>query len=146
MAQQENDKLLPLENLLNIKDELAISKVIQYFSNCGYEVPKTTIQNYVRESVVSSLEKGRYYSKKNIVEIYMALYLKDIFTLKDITKINKKIFSFTNDFNEVYNIFFDIVNNYEMINEEVDITTDNIKFIYKVVKSKKSKLEVLKDI
>ncbi len=146
LAQQDNKKILPLENLLNIKEDIAISKVLQYFLNCGYTIPKTTVQNYVREGVVSELKNGRYYSKRNIVEIYIAQYLKDIFTLKEIKKINNKIFSYNNSYIDIYNIFVDIIENFNVIDIEEDLTSELLEFIYKVILCKYSKHEVLEII
>ncbi len=140
---QENKIILPLNNINNIKDEIAISKVVQYFENCNIQVPKTTIQNYVREGVVSKLSNNRYYSKQNILEIYFALFLKDVFSLKEIKKINEKIFSFNINYFDIYNIFFDIANNVNIISEEDDIKNEIESFVYKLVKFKLARTEII---
>ncbi|MFV0440647.1 MAG: DUF1836 domain-containing protein [Lachnospirales bacterium] len=142
LAQQVNN-IYPLKNFNNIKDNIQISKVVQYFENCGYSVPKTTIQNYSRTKTISELFQKRYYSKQNILEIYFTINFKDFFTLDEIKKINEHIFEMPYTSQEIYNIFIDIYTNFNIISYDEDIVNENLDFFYNLVSMYLSKKKTL---
>lgn len=122
------DNIRELINFYDIKDGLQISKVEKLFNNSGFVVTKTTIQNLLRTGVISDLNNGRLYSKKQMVELYIALNLKDIFTLKELKLINEEIFN-NNDYMEVYTSFIKMYNNID----EYEANSETEKNIYKYV-------------
>lgn len=117
-----------LINFYDIKDGLQISKVEKLFNNSGFVVTKTTIQNLLRTGVISDLNNGRLYSKKQMVELYIALQLKEIFTLKELKLINEDIFN-NNDYMEVYTAFIKMYKNID----EYEASSETEKNIYKYV-------------
>ncbi len=148
---QQVDNYDKLRNIRNIKNEIQISKVVLYFSNIGIEIPKTTISNYVREGVIDKLVNDRYYTHKHIIQIYIALTLKQTFSLNEIKKILKYVDGeYSNEY-EMYEKFCEICNTYkECVNtEELFIQKQKINnldtyisdiiilyFMEKIIKSK----------
>ncbi len=99
-------------NINSYKQELAISKVIKYFERFDIEIPKTTIQNFVRNEVISELLNKRYYTKLHILQIVIALMYKDTFSLSEIKIVNKEIFKqcLNREVNEVFYEIFKLNN------------------------------------
>ncbi len=91
MEAQENNifELNFFENINSYKAQLTISQLMKFFEKYGVVVPKTTIQNFVRNEVLSEVVDKRYYTKLHILQVAVALMYKDIFSLKDIKDLNK---------------------------------------------------------
>ncbi len=81
------------ENINSYKSQLAISQLIKFFEKYNVVIPKTTIQNFVRNEVLSEVVEKRYYEKLHILQTVIALMYKDIFSLSDISALNKLITS-----------------------------------------------------
>ncbi|MFV0520005.1 MAG: DUF1836 domain-containing protein [Lachnospirales bacterium] len=144
MVQQENDiTILPLSNFEFISDKLQISKVVLYFEKSNIFIPKTTIQNYIKENVLSPLIENRYYSKQNILEIYLTVILKEFFTLNEISTILKKIFSFNIQATEVYNLFIFTYENYLFYDNKKEFETELNEFFYIILSLKITKNKIL---
>ncbi len=76
------------ENINSYKSNLTISKVIKFFEKYNITIPKTTIQNFVRNEVLSEVVDKRYYTKQHLLEIIIALGYRDVFELSKIKVLN----------------------------------------------------------
>ncbi len=79
------------ENINSYKANLTISQVIKFFEKYNVSIPKTTIQNFVRNEVVSEVVDKRYYTKQHLLEIIIALGYREVFDLSSIKNLNKLI-------------------------------------------------------
>ncbi len=110
------------ENINSYKANLTISQVIKFFEKYNIVIPKTTIQNFVRNEVVSEVVDKRYYTKQHLLEIIIALGYRDIFELSKIKVLNDiiRVECEKTDTDEVfYNIFN--VNKTIMKMQDVDV-------------------------
>ncbi len=76
------------ENINSYKANLTISQVIKFFEKYNIVIPKTTIQNFVRNEVLSEVVDKRYYTKQHLLEIIIALGYRDVFELSKIKVLN----------------------------------------------------------
>ncbi len=144
---QQVDKVFSYTKLINlesIKDNIQISKVLLYLEKCNITIPKTTVQNYVKEGVISPLFEGRYYNKRNILELYFAIYLREFFTLKEILLINNKIFSLSDSYLDIYNTFLYVFENYDKLENKSTYDTDLESLFFEIVSLKIKKENILK--
>ncbi len=114
------------ENINSYKSQLAISQLIKFFEKYNVVIPKTTIQNFVRNEVLSEVVDKRYYTKLHILQTVTALMYKDIFSLSDISTLNKLIFEECekSSVDEVFNAIFSVNNGmdeYEETKSYLDI-------------------------
>ncbi len=79
------------ENINSYKSNLTISQVIKFFEKYNITIPKTTIQNFVRNEVLSEVVEKRYYTKQHLLEIIIALGYREVFELSTIKSLNKLI-------------------------------------------------------
>lgn len=95
------------ENINSIKSEIPISKVIIFFERYDIHISKTTIQNLLRNDVISPLINGRYYGKLHILQIYFFVYYKEVYALKQIGMLNDRV-SREDDLDNVFCTFYEI--------------------------------------
>ncbi len=133
------------ENINSYKSQLTISQLIKYFEKFNVNIPKTTIQNFVRNEVLSEVVEKRYYTKLHILQTIIALMYKDIFSLSEISSLNKIIVveceksSIDDVFSAIYS-----VNNAMEDYEETKSYLDIIFLMTNTVNNKLEALELLK--
>lgn len=132
------------ENINSYKPNLTISQVIKFFEKYDIQIPKTTIQNLVRNEVIAEIYEKRYYKKIHIFEIIITLYYKEIFTLNELKNLNRiiekecELRGIDEVFQEIY-----FLNNNLCEYEERDSYLDIIYFMTNSVLCKKKAISYL---
>ncbi len=134
------------ENINSYKSQLTISQLIKFFEKYNVTIPKTTIQNFVRNEVLSEVVDKRYYTKLHILQTVLALMYKDIFSLNDIRNLNRIIVDECekNSVDEVFKAIFMVNNdmdNYEATESYLDI----VFLMTNTVVNKNEALELLQN-
>ncbi len=149
MEVQENNifKINFFENINSYKSQLTISQLIKFFEKYNVVIPRTTIQNFVRNEVLSEVEEKRYYSKLHILQTATALMYKDIFSLSDISALNKIITleCEKTGVDEVFKAVYNVNNNMEDY-EETNSYLDIVFLMTNTVMNKNEALSMLHDI
>ncbi len=121
------------ENINSYKANLTISQVIKFFEKYNISIPKTTIQNFVRNEVVSEVVDKRYYTKQHLLEIIVALGYREVFDLSTIKTLNKILekecekTSVEEVFYNIFNVNKSVLQNNENI---IDTLNNSIKVSY----------------
>ncbi len=124
------------ENINSYKANLTISQVIKFFEKYSITIPKTTIQNFVRNEVLSEVVDKRYYTKQHLLEIVIALGYRDVFELSKIKKLND-IIRVECEKTSVDEVFYNIykVNNEIMKQRDVNANESYLAIIANMTKS-----------
>lgn len=121
------------ENINSYKSNLTISQVIKFFEKYGITIPKTTIQNLVRNEVITEIYEKRYYTKIHLFEIILTQYYKDVFSLKELKNLNR-IIEKECDINGIDKVFENIYVLNNNINEYLETDT-YLDLIYSMTSS-----------
>ncbi len=132
------------ENINSYKQSLTISQVIKYFEKYGLVIPKTTIQNLVRNGVIAEVVDKRYYTKLHILQIFIFYAYKECFLLSEMKKINLEIFNECNN-REIDLVFYEI---FELNNnlEDFDSKGNYLDIIYLMTKCVNLKNDAIKKL
>ncbi len=134
------------ENINSYKSQLAISQLIKFFEKYNVIIPKSTIQNFVRNYVLSDVVEKRYYTKLHILQTAIALMYKDVFSLSEISALNKIIVSECekSSIDEVFSAIYSVNNAMDDF-EETKSYLDIIFLMTNTVINKSEALELLQN-
>ncbi len=134
------------ENINSYKSQLTISQLIKFFEKYNVIIPKTTIQNFVRNEVLSEVVEKRYYTKLHILQTAIALMYKDIFSLSEISALNKIIVCECEkgSIDEVFSAIYSVNNAMDEF-EETKSYLDIIFLMTNTVMNKSEALELLQN-